>query len=168
MISGPAATAYRRDAISGVDGGECDQLFAVTWPSDVDHLKARLAFIADSMDAGVKACPNLPQAERNAWNQFLAQWRPFAAKKTPTFGSYNEWITACSNAHTIDALQVKLSPYCKLPGPGAIKGANVETANALAGAIKYAGVAIAALALVGGAVYLVGQVKPFLPSKKKP
>jgi hypothetical protein len=137
--------------MQGVDGGECDQVFAVTWPGDVDRLKARVGLVVKATDAGVKLCAALPQADRDAWNAFLAEWTPFAARPTPWIGSYNEWSTACSYSHMVDAWIVKLAGQCgALPGPGPVHGA--ETAGA--DTIKWIAIAAATLAAVGGAVYV--------------
>ncbi len=110
--------------MAGVDGGECDQAFVVTWASDVERLKARLSPIAEALDLGVRACTALDPNDRKAWELFIVEWRTFKARSTPFFGSYNEWITACSYAHTLDAWREKLVEKCVVPGPNAIKGAD--------------------------------------------
>lgn len=137
--------------IGGVDGGECDQSFVITWPHSVDALKARLRVVAEAFDLGVLACPELPATDRAAWATFIAEFRAFAGKETPIFGSHNEWVTACSYAHTLDAWREKLATKCNVPGPAEIKGTDTSP-------IKWVAAAVIAVAVVGGGVYVARKV----------
>lgn len=112
---------YYQPSIGGVDAGACDAPIKIPWPSEVDDLKARINTVVEGMDIGVKHCPQLPPDERKAWEVFIAEWRTFNAKKTPTFGSYGDWVNACTYAKTIDAWRDKLLKYCTLPGPSKIE-----------------------------------------------
>lgn len=141
--------------IGGVDGGECDQNFVVTWPSDVERLKVRVGAMYEATDLGVKECTGLSESERATWQSMIAGWREFAAKPVPWFGSYNEWVTACSHARTLDGYREKLAKMCTLPGPDHVKGwtDSVDTS-----AFKWIAAAVIAVAVVGGGVYVARQV----------
>ena len=103
---------------AGVDGGECAAPITLgKWPSDVDALKARIDSFAVSTDLTVQACKTLSVTDRAAWAKFFAEWSTFAAKKTPLFGSANEWVTACSYSNTIGDWREKIAKSCSLSGP---------------------------------------------------
>lgn len=132
-------------SVGGVDGGECDAPVKITWPSDVDHLKARINTVAEATDLGVVSCVGLSDNEKKAWGLFITEWRKFNAQKTPLFGSHGEWVTACTYAKTLDAWRKKLEKGCELPGPDEIEGTQVASA-----AKWIAGAAI----VIGGVVAL--------------
>lgn len=140
-------------SISGVDGGECDAPVKFPWPSDVDNLKARIHAQVQALDLAVEEnCGGLSPADKQSWNDFLAQWIPFVQKKTPIIGAYGEWVTACGYAHTVDAWRDKLAKVCSnLPGPEPVKGADTTTVTAVTGAIK----ALAVVVAVVGGVYVL-------------
>jgi hypothetical protein len=135
--------------IGGVDGGECDQSFVVTWPSDVDRLKHRLGPIVEGLAMGVESCPELGADDRRAWGLFLTEWRTFAARSTPFFGSYAEWVQACSYARTIDGWREKIAATrCNVPGPAPIKGSDATVIKWVAAAVVVAGVVMGVRAVV--------------------
>jgi hypothetical protein len=145
--------------MGGVDGGECDKLvFFGVWPSDVDALKARLGPQVMALDLAVEgASCSLSPDDRRAWGAFMAQWLEFARKETPTFGSYGEWTSACSYAHTIDAWREKLASKCSdLPGPAKVPGA--ESSAEVVKWASRAAIAVAAIAAIGAGVYVVRKV----------
>lgn len=112
----------------GVDAGECDAPVKFTWPSEVDDFKARLQTIFDATDRTVIGCASLPAEQRKAWNNFYAAWRTFRVKETPTFGSYNDWVTTCTYAKTLDGWRETIkNAKCPIIGPADIKGYELPT-----------------------------------------
>lgn len=154
------------------DAGECDEFFKVTWPSDVDALKARLAPLFDSLDQSVQACMGLSPADRAAWAAFYATWKIFKAKTTPTFGSANEWTTACGYSKNLDAWAAKVkATNCTLvgPDPNAIPNAANKDAKGredFFSAIRYGATALAIVAGVGVLFYFGPEIKALLPKGK--
>src|SRR5512140_3252204 len=102
--------------IGGVDAGECDAPIRITWPSEVDAFKARIAPTGAAYDASAKACTTLPADERASWDLFYAAFVQHVTTPTSKLGSYGEWVTTCGFAHTLDAWGEKLKQYCKLAG----------------------------------------------------
>lgn len=132
--------------MGGVDGGECDQPLVVTWPSDVDKLKARIDPIVGALDAGVKACKSLSAADQTSWAGTLAGWTAFMKESTPIFGSYNSWQTACSYAHTFDAWRARLvAEHCDVPGPSPINGVDTSVVKWLVGGAVILGLVVVAV-----------------------
>lgn len=149
------------DRISGVDGGECDAPFKITWAGEVDRFKARVNVIAESTDIGVRSCATLPQDERRAWDLFITEWRDFMKKPTPTFGSYGYWVQTCTHAATIDAWRPKLERWCSLPGPREIeKSASIDV-------LKWGTVALIAVSGVVVLGMLVPEIRSALSGLRK-
>ena len=142
-----AAGRYPRFA--GVDGGECTaDVIKITWPSQVDDFKARLVPIAQGIDASVKACAGLSQADRDSWTGSFKAWSDFAARPTPFFGSSNEWETACSWARTFDAWRAKMQAVnCAVAGPAEIQTQQTNPVD-LAKWVTYSIVGLSALVAI--------------------
>lgn len=142
--------------MAGVDGGECDAPFKVTWPEDVDRLKERIGIQIRALEYAVDKCPRLSADDRAAWRVFLSSWSAFSVTETPLFGSHGAWVTACSFAHVVDAWREKLAGKCsELPGPGPIKGADTSAVKWMSTALA----AVAVVAVVGGGVYVARMVR---------
>lgn len=152
-------------AFSGVDGGECSaDVLKITWPSQVDDFKARLAPIAQGIDASVKSCAALTQADRDSWSASFLAWTAFSQKKTPLFGSSNEWETACTWARTFDAWRSKLQQArCAIAGPNEIQTEKTNPVD-LARWITYGVVAVTAL---GGLVLFAPEIKAGLATLRR-
>ncbi len=136
----------------GVDGGECDAPFKAPFPSDVDALKARISAQVQALELGVASCKEFSSADRAAWSIWLTTWQVFAHKETPFFGSYGDWVTACSFGHTVDAWRSKLASACvSVPGPDPVKGVDTSSLKEVSTAL----VAVAAVVGVLGVVYVV-------------
>lgn len=155
-------------AFGGVDGGECTaDALKVTWPSDVDDFKARLAPIVQGIDSSVTSCPGMTAADRGSWLASFQAWQAFAAVKTSTFGSANAWQTTCAWAKTFDAWRDKLAGLgCAIAGPNQIQ---VEQTKPL-DLVKYL---VAGGVVLGGTVLLLvyapeikAAAHAILPSKK--
>lgn len=109
--------------MGALDGGECAEPFKVTWPSQVDDFKLRMNGHALRINAAVQECPALPPSEKGAWNLFFQnEWKPFAARKTPLFGSYNEWQATCGYSREMDGWLAKIASFCAVPGPREVAG----------------------------------------------
>ena len=109
------------------DGGECDLFVSVNWPSNVDDFKKRLDTVASATDRSVRDCAGLARAQKDEWAVFFAQWREFATKPTPTFGSGREWDTVCGYARTLDGWRETLTnTSCTIVGPTNIHGYEVS------------------------------------------
>ena len=105
------------------DGGECDLFVSVNWPSNVDDFKKRLDTVASATDRSIRDCATLARAQRDEWAIFFAQWREFAQRPTPTFGSGREWDTVCAYAKTLDGWRETLAnTSCTIVGPTNIHG----------------------------------------------
>ena len=115
--------------IGGIDGGECDPtiLPKVVWPSDVDRFKEQIDPLARATDVSIRQCAGLSLDDKREWGRFFASWEAFARRKTPTFGSANEWDHACASSRTIDAWRAKLkTSTCLVTGPSEVKGTESE------------------------------------------
>jgi hypothetical protein len=150
--------------VSGVDGGECTaDVLKITWPSDVDDFKARLAPIAQGIDASVQSCAALTPADRASWSASFSAWLTFAGVKTPTFGSSNAWQTACSWARTFDAWRDKLTGVrCAIAGPNQIQTEQTKPVD-LAKWIAIGAVAVGTVAVL---LVYAPEIKAFLPRRK--
>ena len=128
LLSRSALGPYTATQVAGKsDGGECDLFVSVNWPSNVDDFKKRLDTVASATDRSIRECPALARAQRDEWAVFFAQWREFANRPTPTFGSGREWDTVCAYARTLDGWRETLtSTNCALIGPTNIHGYEVS------------------------------------------
>ena len=137
------------------DGGECDLFVSVNWPSNVDDFKRRLDTVASATDRSIRDCPALLRAQQDEWAVFFAQWREFAARPTPTFGSGREWDTVCAYARTLDGWRETLSSTsCVIVGPTNIHGYEVapgveNSLASIAGIVKWGTLALGGIVLFG-------------------
>jgi hypothetical protein len=147
----PRAAARPWPQIGGVDGGECDPgiLPKVVWPSDVDRFKAQLDPLVRATNTSVEQCAGLSAADKQSWATFFAEWNTFAARKTPTFGSSNEWEHACSSARVVDGWRDKIQKTgCKVVGPEQIKGAEQEKTVDMVQLVAKSAVVVAGITLL--------------------
>jgi hypothetical protein len=144
----------------GVDGGECSaDVVKLTWPSQVDDFKARLAPIVLGLDASIGTCAGMTADDRVTWAAQFATWKTFAAKPTPWFGSSNEWQTACSYAKTFDAWRDRLTAArCAIAGPNQIQ---VEKTNPVDLA-KWIAIGVVAAGAVGVLFVYAPEIKGVL------
>lgn len=137
------------------DGGECDLFVTVNWPSNVDDFKKRLDTVVSATDLSVRECAGLSRAQRDAWAVFLAEWREFATRPTPTFGSGREWDTVCGYARTLDGWREALvGTNCGLIGPTNIHGYEISpgvenSLASIAGIVKWGTLALGGIVLFG-------------------
>lgn len=144
--------------IGGVDGGECDAPFKITFPEDARRLKARVDAMMRSTDLDVRACAHLSAGEQQSWSLFYREWQLFAAEDVGTFGSHGTWVTACTYAHTLDAWRDLLKKKCHLSAPTDIPGALSSGTKWLIGGLAVAGV-VGALLYFGPTVKAVAGVR---------
>jgi hypothetical protein len=149
--------------VGKIDAGECDaptRFFL--WPSEVDTFKARVLVILEARDISVKACAGLPADERQGWDLFVGSAKPFLQKRTPTFGSYGEWVTTCGYSRYLDAWDAKLKTYsCKIVGPEDVSSGGAQNI------LKWAATGAIAVAIAAVAITYAPTIKAFLPERKK-
>lgn len=154
-----------RFSVGGVDGGECDRPVNFgTWASQVDDFKKRLGTIGANFDKTVDNCKAMPPDEKSAWYSFYFAFKEFITRPSPTFGSYQEWLTTCTYAKTLDAWQIKIEGYgCQLIGPRDIHGADTSivkwgTAALIAGVVGV-GLVMYGPSIAAGVKSLAAKVK---------
>jgi hypothetical protein len=160
-----ARGVYREASVGGVDAGECDQ-FQITWPSDVDRFKASLDPFFDATNTGVGGCPGLPETERAAWKQFYADWKAFARRKTPPFGSSNERELACTFSRRLDGFREKIKKTCAIPGPEQIEGRR-GTSSDTVDLVRWATIGVVAVGAIGLLVLYTPEIKAAIAAVRK-
>lgn len=134
-----------------VTGGIGDVLPTIVWPSDVDREKSRLDPSFRSTDEAARACSGMSAATRAGWDAFYAEWRDFADRPTPLFGSANEWDLAQKYAADLAGWQDTIRrTNCQVPGPNPLP----QTSTADTSWIKWA----AAATIVVAGVYAARMV----------
>lgn len=122
----------------------------ITWPSDVDREKARIAGSWTALDGVVQSCAAVDVGTRAAWAADYKNWSDFAKRETPTFGSANEWDLTREWEQRLQDWQKKFQGMnCNLTTPIVQIAPETDTS-----ALKW----IAAAVIVGGAVYLLAPV----------
>jgi len=154
------------DGVGQIHAGECDYgaLGKIIWPSDVDRFKTRIHGFFENMAAAVATCPSLPAGDRAAWARFAADWLPFRARPTPTFGSANEHEHACAFSATMDRWYEHLARYCTIPGakPPTVAPKGGDTAAI----VRWAAIGAIAIGALGLLVLYAPEIKAILPSGK--
>lgn len=157
---------YSPMVFGGVDAGACDAPIKMTWPGEVDDFKARLGTLFEATDLGIRACAGFDANDRRAWELFLAEWRTFRQKPTPTFGSYGDWVTTCTYAKTLDGWRDKLTgARCVIPGPKDLKG--YELPQSAESAARWIGIGLVATAAIVTVVVLAPEIKGVLGRFKR-
>jgi hypothetical protein len=141
------ACVYGTNASVGIG----DILPTFVYPSDVDREKARLDPSFRATEETARACAQMTGAMRAGWDTFYAEWRGFADRATPLFGSANEWDLTQKFARDLAGWQESIRGVrCGVPGPNPLP---VET-TADTSWIKWA----AAATIVVAGVYAARMV----------
>ncbi len=136
--------------------GDCDSFQVVLSAETVEALRQRLDGEWRATDLAVTSCASLSPEERAAWAMKLEAWNKSLELEAGILNANGLFRATCALGKDLEGWRTYMaSRGCQIAGPKKLVDATHNTADAMAAAVKWVGIAVA----IAAAAYVAS---PFL------